>query len=323
VSRSFDAYRELSGLIDGSVYCDELMARHTSYHIGGPADLFVECATLHDITQTFKLLASYGMPWAIVGKGSNLLVSDDGFRGAVITLGSQFKGYIMPDVEQDEHILVAGGGVLLSNLVQNAFKNGMTGLEFAVGVPGTLGGATFMNAGTKDACIGDVISHLTVIRPEAGLIRYDASELPWQYRSSGLPIGDIVLEVAIKIEQGNIASIRAKMEAALNRRKASQPLTQPSAGSVFKNPGGGLSAANMIDSLGLKGFSRGNAEVSTKHANFIVNTGDATAADVLDIIIEVQRRVEEEYGTELTPEIRFLGFQAQDTNAQPSGEGGK
>ena len=318
-----DAYSELRGSLDGNVYLDEPMNRHTSFHIGGPVSLFVECASIHDLHVCFEVAAVEQMPWTIIGKGSNLLVSDKGWQGMVLTLVDQFKEIAAPllPAEIDREVeagqmddgsigmqyIVAGGGVVLSNLVQTAFKHGFSGFEFAVGIPGTLGGALAMNAGTATEGIGTIVSKLTVYRPQVGLVRIQGNELPWGYRSSGIPERDIIVEAELMAKPGNIMQIQAKMEAALNRRKAAQPLTKPSAGSIFRNPSKS-SVGKMIEDLGLKGYRIGGAEVSTKHANFIVNNGSATAADVLAIIMEIRRRVKDVYGTELQTEIRFIGF---------------
>ena len=311
-----DAYSELRGSLDGNVFLDEPMKRHTSYQIGGPASLYVECASVHDLHVCFEVAAAEQMPWTIIGKGSNLLVSDKGWRGMVLTLIGEFKEIMAPELLDElafegaasQQSIVAGGGVILANLVQTAFKHGFSGFEFAVGIPGTLGGALAMNAGSATEGIGSIVNKLTVYRPTVGLMRIQGNELPWEYRSSGIPEGDIIVEAELRAKPGNIMQIQAKMEAALNLRKAAQPLTVPSAGSVFRNPPG-ASAGKMIDDLGLKGLSVGGAEVSKKHANFIVNNGSATAADVLAIIMEVRRRVKVEYGTELQTEIRFIGFE--------------
>ncbi|MDR2109193.1 MAG: UDP-N-acetylmuramate dehydrogenase [Coriobacteriales bacterium] len=304
---AFDAYCALQGMLEGAAYVDEPMARHTSYRIGGPADLFVECATVHDLTETFATLGKWGLPWVIVGKGSNLLVSDAGFRGAVVTLGRQFKSLTLPDEHAESGRLVAGGGVLLPNLVQSSFKNGLSGFEFAVGIPGTLGGALAMNAGSAEEWIGSKVATLTVVRPGEGLVRYYAEQLAWDYRSAGLPGGEVIVECELKVNRGNTAQIRARMEGVMNRRKKTQPLTKPSAGSVFRNPPKAR-AGQLIESVGLKGYTVGGAQVSELHANFIINNGSATATDVVAIIMEIRRRVKEEHGTELQPEIRFLGF---------------
>jgi len=304
---AFDAYCTLSGMLEGSIYCDEPMARHTSYRIGGPADLFIECASVRDLNNVLDTLAAYQMPWTIIGKGSNLLVSDEGFRGAVLTLGAEFKGFSLPDLSLNQRSIVAGAGVILSNLVQAAFKNGLSGFEFTVGIPGTLGGALYMNAGNAQEWIGSIVENLTVLRPGEGLVRYHGSELPWRYRSSGLPSGEVIVESELRVIPGPTGQIRGRMEGLLNRRKKTQPLTKPNAGSVFRNPAGD-SAGRIIEALGLKGYTIGGAQISEVHANFIVNTGTATAADVVAIIKYIRQCVKDEHGTELQPEIRFIGF---------------
>jgi UDP-N-acetylmuramate dehydrogenase len=303
----FDAYCDLEGAVTGTVLYNEPMARHTSYRIGGPASLYIECATLADINRCLEVFGEHGLPWCPMGKGSNLLVSDEGFNGAIITLGTDFKQFSFPDEIEGESLLVAGAGVVLSTLVQEAFKNGYSGLEFAVGIPGTLGGALFMNAGSAAEWVGSIVESLTVLRPGQGLVRYEAHELSWAYRHSGVPVGEVIVEASLRVKKGHLGQIRAKMEASLKRRRKTQPLTVPNAGSTFRNPPN-ASAGQLIESLGLKGYAVGGARVSNVHANFIVNEGGATAADVIAIIMHVRERVKEEYGTELQPEIRFIGF---------------
>lgn len=307
-----EAYSELKGSLDGTVFLDEPMNRHTSFHIGGPVSLYVECASVHDLHVCLEVAAVEQMPWTVIGKGSNLLVHDKGWRGMVLTLVGQFKEIASPasleDEENNHQSLIAGGGVILANVVQTAFKHGFSGFEFAVGIPGTLGGAVAMNAGTATEGMGSVVSKLVVYRPRVGLMRILGNELPWNYRSSGIAPGDIIVEACLTAKPGNKTQIQAKMEASLNRRKATQPLTKPSAGSVFRNPSG-APVGLMIEELGLKGYRVGGAEVSQKHANFIINNGFATAADVLAIITEIRRRVKDNYGTELQTEIRAIGFE--------------
>jgi UDP-N-acetylmuramate dehydrogenase len=303
----FEAYCDLEGSIRGTVSYSEPMARHTSFRIGGPVSLYVECASLADIGRCLEVFAVHSLPWCVVGKGSNLLVSDEGFEGAVITLGREFKGFSFPDEAQGESLLVAGAGVVLSNLVQGAFKSGYSGLEFAVGIPGTLGGALFMNAGSAAEWMSGIVDSVTALRPGQGLVRYGAHELPWAYRRSGIPSGEVIVEGRLRVEKGHLGHIRAKMEASLRKRRKSQPLTVPSAGSVFRNPPD-ASAGQLIEALGLKGYTVGGASVSELHANFIVNNGTATAADVIAIVMHIRERVEKEYGQRLQPEIRFIGF---------------
>ncbi|MDR2106522.1 MAG: UDP-N-acetylmuramate dehydrogenase [Coriobacteriales bacterium] len=304
---AFDAYCDLEGSIRGTLLYNESMARHTSFRIGGPVSLYVECASLADIVRCLEVSAAHNLPWCVVGKGSNLLVSDEGFEGTAITLGQEFKSFSFPDETQGETLLVAGAGVVLSNLVQAAFKNGYSGLEFAVGIPGTLGGALFMNAGSAKDWMSGIVDSVTVLRPGQGLVRYEAHELAWEYRRSGIPSGEVIVEGRLRVEKGHLGQIRAKMEASLKKRRRSQPPTVPNAGSVFRNPPG-ASAGQLIEALGLKGYTVGGASISELHANFIVNNGTATAADVIAIIMHVRERVEKEYGQRLQPEIRFIGF---------------
>ncbi|NTU89515.1 MAG: UDP-N-acetylmuramate dehydrogenase [Actinobacteria bacterium] len=299
---AFDIYCELDGALDGSVSCDERMSRHATFHIGGPASLFIECASMADLTLVMSVLEKHSMPWSIIGKGSNLLISDAGCRSAIITLGKEFKKSAFVDTT-----LVAGAGIALSSIVQEAFKLGYSGFEFAVGIPGTLGGALFMNAGTRTEWVGSVVEAITLYSPEEGLVRRRGEEIPWSYRKSGIMRGEIILEAELSMKPGDIGSIRAKMEASLSRRKKSQPLSFPSAGSVFKNPPD-ESAGKLIESVGLKGYRCGGAQISEMHANFIVNTGNAKAQDVVDLIVLARNRVKEVYGIELQPEVQFLGF---------------
>jgi UDP-N-acetylmuramate dehydrogenase len=322
----FEAYCELEGNVSGSLIMNEPMARHTSFRIGGAAALFVECATLADLKLTLEVIKRYGLSWVVVGKGTNLLVSDRGFEGVVITLGREFKNQTFPELDEADEslftdmpasseqaveypgeIVVAGAGVQLGNLVREAFKNGFSGLEFAVGIPGTLGGAIFMNAGSAEEWISRIVSSVLVLKADGKLVRYAKDDLPWAYRSSGLQIGDIVLEAELVLQRGNTGHIRARMEGILKRRQKSQPLGKPNAGSIFKNFYG-AAAGQLIDALGMKGLKNGGASISDIHANFIVNDGSATAEDVITLIQEIRKRVLESYGFKLQTEIRFIGF---------------
>ncbi|MHB1341596.1 MAG: UDP-N-acetylmuramate dehydrogenase [Coriobacteriia bacterium] len=295
------AYERLKAAISGEVRAMEPMARHTSFRIGGPADLFVICDTVADLAETIGVLSDEELPFVVVGKGTNLLVSDDGYRGAVLTLGKEFKRHAV----EDEY-LRAGAACILAYLVQDAFSRGLGGLEFAVGVPGTLGGALAMNAGSRDAWIGHVTDSVTLYVPHEGLVRVPGREVPWGYRSSGLPQRGIIVESVLKLKEADSRRIRLQMEQALDRRKESQPLGVPSAGSVFVNPEGD-SAGRLIEAAGLKNTRMGGARVSDVHANFIVNDGGASAADVLGLIRKIKMTVRDTYDIELQPEVRFLG----------------
>jgi UDP-N-acetylmuramate dehydrogenase len=296
-----EAQRRLAEGLAGSVTAREPLARHTSYRIGGPAALFIECATITDLALATSTLADEGIEWTMLGKGSNVLASDEGYEGAVLALGRDFKRHSL----EDGH-LKSGGGVLLAALVQDAFKNGLSGLEFAVGIPGTVGGAVAMNAGTRDEGIGAKVESVTLFVPGRGLVGVRGPEVAWGYRRSDLPARGIIVETVLRVTESDEVDIRRAMEASLRRRKRTQPLNMPSAGSVFVNPEGD-SAGRLVESVGLKGFGIGGAAVSDVHANFIVNTGGATAEDVVALIYVIRETVKEVHGIELKPEIRFLG----------------
>jgi len=295
------AYERLRGQIAGPVRRDELMSRHTTYRIGGPAALLVDCDSVPDLAATTSILAEENVPWRVLGKGSNVLVSDDGYNGAVLTLGRDFKRHALEDER-----LRTGAGVILAAVVRDAFSAGRTGLEFAVGVPGTVGGALAMNAGSREEWIGSIVESVTLFVPGHGLVGVRGPEVAWGYRRSDLTTRGIIVEAALRVLEGDEVHIRRTMEASLRRRKRSQPLGLPSAGSVFVNPEGD-SAGRLIEAAGLKGMRIGGAQVSDVHANFIVNAGGATAADVVALVKLIRDTVKEANGIELRPEVRFLG----------------
>lgn len=291
----------LASKVEGEVRADEPMSRHTSFRIGGPADLFVVCDTLSDLSAATEVLSEEQVPWVVIGKGTNLLVSDDGYRGAVLVLGREFRKRA-----RDGEVVRAGAGALLAHVVQDAFHHGLAGLEFAVGIPGTLGGAVSMNAGSRDVWMSSVVESVTLFVPGAGLELVHGSEVEWGYRRSGLEQRGIIVEAEMRLREGDPVRIRYEMERSLARRRQTQPLGAPSAGSVFVNPPG-LSVGRLIEEAGLKNTRLGKARVSDVHANFIVNDGGATASDVLGLIRKIKLIVKETHGVELQPEIRFLG----------------
>ena len=295
------AFERLAAELTGPVRRAEPLARHTTYRIGGPAALFLECATVADLSAATAILAAENIEWTVLGKGSNVLASDEGYDGAVIILGRDFKRHSV----DDDH-LRTGAGVILAAVVQDAFKLGLSGLEFAVGVPGTVGGALAMNAGSRDEWIGSIVESVTVFKPGVGLIGVRGPEIAWEYRRSDLTARGIIVEAVLRVTDSDQVGIRRSMEASLRRRKRSQPLNVPSAGSVFVNPDGD-SAGRLIEKAGLKGTKVGGAMVSDVHANFIVNAGGATAADVVALVRLIRETVKDANGIELRPEIRFLG----------------
>ncbi len=300
----FNAVMALSGAADTDLIEHESLARHTSYRIGGKADLFLVCHSYHALRRALDVLTEEDVPWVIIGKGSNLLVADEGYRGAVVTLGREFSRMICAD---DGVTLTVGAGVILARLVNEALSRGLTGLEFAVGIPGTVGGAVSMNAGTRTEWMGSVIEDVLTLKPGVGLRHYSHDDVFWGYRTCTLPRDEIVLEATVKLAPGDKAQIRSRMERSLDRRRKSQPLGSACCGSVFKNPPD-MSVGKMIEDCGLKGFSVGGAEVSPIHGNFIVNTGTARAEDVAAVIKKVHEEVRKAYGVELQPEVKFLGF---------------
>lgn len=296
-----DVRSRLVDALTGEVRADEPMSRHTSYRIGGPASLWVRCDSLADLTAATTILAEEGVEYLVVGKGTNLLVSDSGYPGAVVVLGREFSRHSI----DGDHVQ-AGAGVILASLVNDAFAKGLSGLEFAVGVPGTLGGAVAMNAGTRDEWIGKVTESVTLFVPGRGLERLRGAEIPWGYRRSGLSARGIIVEAVLKLAEGDAVTIRRVMESNFRKRKQSQPVGAPSAGSVFKNPDGD-SAGRLIEAAGLKGRRVGKARISEVHANFIVNEGGASAADVAGLVGLAHDAVKDGYGIELAPEIKFIG----------------
>lgn len=315
---AFDAYIRLDGAISGSIVCDEPMSRHTTYRIGGPAALYITCDTVSDLSLVLEVLAEEDVAWTVVGKGSNLLVADDGYDGAVIVLGREFSRIDFGGFDEDaagaadaeapsEVVVTVGAAVNLSRLVTKAFGLGLSGLGFAVGTPGTVGGAVRMNAGTATEWMCSVIESVTIFTPGKGLSKLAVEDVRWGYRSSSIPKDAIVVEVSLVLRPSDKIVLRASMEASLKKRRANQPLSKPSCGSVFKGPAGD-SAGRLIEACGLKGTTIGGAQISDVHANFIVNNGNATAQDVLSLIKLARDKVEEEHGIELQPEVRFLGF---------------
>lgn len=296
-----NALPRLRNELSGEVRAAESMARHTTYRVGGPAAIHCVLETVHDVTAAMRILEEEDVEWAVVGKGSNLLVSDAGYEGAVLVLGREFKRHAI-----EEETLRAGSASVLAHLVQEAFNLGLTGLEWAVGIPGTLGGALAMNAGTPEGWIGQIVDTATLFIPGLGLSLVHGRDVVWDYRRSGLAGRGIILEATLRVRVGERVRIRAEMERNLKKRKATQPMGMPCAGSVFVNPPGD-SAGRLIEAAGLKGLRLGGAAVSNVHANFIVNEGGATAADVVGLIRKVRMTVKDGYGVDLRPEIRFLG----------------
>ena len=284
-----------------NVRTDEPMKQHTTFRIGGAADYFVSPQTTDQIKNIIDLCKSEAMPWYVIGNGSNLLVSDRGFRGVIIQL---FKNFSDLRVEGDR--LYVQAGTLLSRTAKKALEASLTGFEFAAGIPGTIGGAMVMNAGAYDGEMSQVVTTVTVVNRNGEIMELDNSTMEYGYRTSVIQNQSfVVTKVTFRLQPGDPEQIAAKMEELAIRRREKQPLEYPSAGSTFKRPEGHF-AGQLIMEAGLRGYSVGGAKVSEKHCGFIINTGNATAEDVKDVIWEVQRRVKERFHVELEPEIKFL-----------------
>jgi len=289
-----------AGIMD--VKENEPLAEYTTWKIGGPADLLIIPQDKDQLVSAVRILHEHNTPWMLLGRGSNTLVSDKGIRGAVIKLG---KG--MEEVRFNGNTIYAGGAYSFIKLSVMAGKHGLTGLEFAGGIPGTVGGAVYMNAGAHGSDVSRILISAEVLLVTGELVRMGTEELQFGYRHSLLQERPgIVVEAVFQLEQGDRKEIAAAMATYKDRRLKTQPLQQPCAGSVFRNPPGNH-AAKLIEEAGLKGLRCGDAEVSTLHANFIVNTGKATAKDVLTLIEQVRTAVQEKYGVSLQPEVLQVG----------------
>lgn len=280
----------------------EPMTKHTSFHIGGPAELMAQPQSEAELQSLLLKAAEAAVPVTLVGNGSNLLVRDKGIRGLVIKLGSMLR-----DIKVSGNVLTFGSGVSLAQASKKAAELGLSGMEFAVGIPGSIGGAVYMNAGAYDGEMAKVVKSVRVMDAAGEVSELAADELDFGYRHSALQgSGKIVTSVTVELAVGDKQAIAEKMADFSNRRITKQPLELPSAGSMFKRPPGYF-AGTLIDQTGLKGYTVGGAQVSTKHAGFVVNIGGATAADVLQLISDVQAKVFAAHGVHLEPEVLVLG----------------
>lgn len=284
------------------VFRNEDMSRHTTFRIGGPADCLVQPESAEELREILRICKEENVPYFILGNGSNLLVSDSGYRGLIIQLFRNMSG-----IEISGDIITAQTGSLLTQIASAAAGAELTGFEFASGIPGTLGGACVMNAGAYGGEMKDVLISVTAMDPEGRIYTIDRDDLDLGYRHSALMDGGyIVLSARMKLSHGEPEQIKTVMEDLRQRRVTKQPLDLPSAGSTFKRPTGYF-AGKLIQDAGLRGYSVGGAQVSEKHCGFVVNTGGATAEDVFGLIRHVQAEVKREFGVDLQTEVRFLG----------------
>lgn len=304
MSRDHQFYQELCALIseESRVLQQEPMKNHTTFKVGGPARYFVRPADRKELAAVISLCRKADREWFILGNGSNLLVSDKGIDRVVIAMEEGFG-----DVRFEGTLVIAGAGILLSRLARTAWDNGLTGLEFAAGIPGTLGGAVVMNAGAYGEEIKDVLEWVRVLNAEGKEEVWPASALGLAYRSSILQEnGMIVLEAGLRLLQGDREESKKRMEELAAARREKQPLEYPSAGSTFKRPEGYF-AGKLIQDAGLRGKQIGGAQVSEKHCGFVINRENASAQDILDLCTFVAGEVKKQFGVKLELEIKVLG----------------
>ncbi|MDH3290818.1 MAG: UDP-N-acetylmuramate dehydrogenase [Gemmatimonadota bacterium] len=307
-----NAQRELASRIAGQLRFDEPLAAYTTYRIGGPASAIVFPSCENDVVESVRFAARNGYRWFALGLGSNILVSDAGFDGLVIRFGKGLDP-LETEVNGDQARWRAGAGLPTPLLARRSAKAGLAGVHRLVGVPGTVGGGVFMNAGAHGQDFGSVVTEVELIGGDGRQRVVTGSEVPWRYRGSGLE-GSLVLSATLQLDPADPIELEKEVQQHFGWRKAGTPFNEPCCGSVFRNPpaeslpaDGPRTAGQLIDSLGLKGFRVGGAEVSRKHANYVVNVGAATASDVLSVISAVRERVHQEYGLELVLEVQVVG----------------
>ena len=296
-------YDKLNNVIaKDSILIDEPMSRHTTFRVGGPADFFVTPKAKEEVRDVIRICKEAGMPYYIIGNGSNLLVSDAGYRGVIVQIYKE-----MNEVKVEGDLVKAQAGALLSGIAAKALGAELSGFEFASGIPGTIGGACVMNAGAYGGEMKDVLESVTVLTGEGKFIELGRNELELGYRTSVIAKkGYIVLGAVLKLERGDGEKIKTYMDELKEKRVTKQPLEYPSAGSTFKRPEGYF-AGKLIEDAGLRGFQVGGAQVSEKHCGFVINRDHATAADIMELMRQVQIRVKENSGVDLEPEVKRLG----------------
>ena len=285
-----------------NILLEEPMHKHTTFRVGGPAEVFVTVENKEQLEKIIKYLNLVERPYFILGNGSNLLVGDKGYRGVIIRLGGEFN-----TLKTEGTLLTAGASVLLSAAARAAMENGLTGMEFASGIPGSIGGGVKMNAGAYDGEMRQIVESVQVMYKDGSILDLDNETMEFGYRNSVIKNRPyVVLQVSLRLQPGNREEILARMNEIAARRKEKQPLEFASAGSAFKRPEGYFAGKLIMDS-GLRGARIGGAQISEKHCGFVINDGTATAADIAELIQEVSETVKEKFGVTLEPEVILLG----------------
>lgn len=289
---------------EGDILFKEPMSGHTSFRVGGPADYFVQPASREEIRGAIMAAKEEKVPFFVIGNGSNLLVSDRGWRGMILQVGKNYQ-----EITVDDNIITARSGATLARVAKEALDHSLTGMEFAAGIPGSVGGAVTMNAGAYDGEIRNILLDAEVMTSEGEFITIPAADLDLSYRHSCVFEKDyLVLSARFLLAPGDPGQIRSRMDELARARKEKQPLEYPSAGSTFKRPKGYF-AGKLIQDAGLKGYTVGGAQVSEKHSGFVINRGGATAEEIAFLIAQVQKKVEQQFGVRMEPEVRFVGFE--------------
>lgn len=284
------------------IFLQEPMAAHTTFRTGGPADCLIEIASTEELQKIQQYLHEVQLPFFVLGNGSNLLVSDKGYRGIILHMGEAFR-----EIRREGNLIHAKAGAFLSQIAAFAWKEGLTGLEFAAGIPGTIGGGVVMNAGAYGGELCQVVEIVRVLDKEGNELELDNETMEFGYRTSAIQNQPfIVTEVVIRLTPGDKDAIHAEMEALAAKRREKQPLEYPSAGSTFKRPEG-YYAGELIMKAGMRGFTVGGAQVSEKHCGFVINTGTATSDDIIRVIEKVKENVKNTFGVQLEPEVILLG----------------
>ncbi len=300
-----DTKKRIKEIGGEAVLFDVPMSQYTTFKVGGNVEAIYRARNLEELKEMMAFITDGGIPYLILGEGSNLLVRDGGLNGVAIVLDGYFAS--VEDNNMAEPCILSGAGLLLNKLVNFCTEKGLAGVEFLAGIPGTLGGGLAMNAGTGAQEIKDVIREVTVLTKKGGILeRRDSLNLRFKYRELDLSIGEIILSAILNLKRDKPASIRKRVISIIKQRKERFPLDMPSAGSIFKNPEGNH-AGRLIDASGLKGRSIGGAMISIKHANFIVNKGNASASDILALMDLAIIKVREMFNIQLSPEIKIVG----------------
>ncbi|MDX1777690.1 MAG: UDP-N-acetylmuramate dehydrogenase [Thermodesulfobacteriota bacterium] len=302
----YEIFKELERMLKGKILYQVSLKRYTSLRVGGIADIMIYPATIKELQTIITFSHRHSIPFCIIGRGTNLLIKDGGIRGIVIKLSRCCNTIKTAEPVRGQVRLTAGAGVSLQRLLLFAVNRNLSGLEFLSGIPGSLGGALAMNAGAHGTEMKDVTAAVTLLNPHAEIIEQTPSTLHFGYRHLALPKGTVILKAVLKMKRSTKNVLRSRIKKINEWRRRVQPLNYPNAGSVFKNPSG-QSAGQLVEQVGLKGYTVGNAQVSEKHANFIVNRGGATAKDILTLMDIMHNKVYQATGIRLQPEICIAG----------------